>query len=48
MDVAPDTSAFIDVPRGDEAVVRQTDRVEKEGNLPVLSTVSVFEVLSGV
>jgi tRNA(fMet)-specific endonuclease VapC len=48
MGVALDTSALIDVLRGDEAVLRQTDRLEKEGNLPVLSTVCVFEVLSGV
>lgn len=46
--VALDTSALIDVLRGDEAVLRETDRLENEGNIPVLSTVAVFEVLSGV
>jgi tRNA(fMet)-specific endonuclease VapC len=46
--VALDTSALIDVLRGDEAVLRATDRLEQAGNLPVLSTVAMFEVLSGV
>jgi tRNA(fMet)-specific endonuclease VapC len=46
--VALDTSALIDVLRGSETVLRETDRLEHEGNLPVLSTVAVFEVLSGV
>ena len=46
--VALDTSALIDVLRGDETVLRETDRLEAAGNLPVLSTVAVFEVLSGV
>jgi tRNA(fMet)-specific endonuclease VapC len=46
--VALDTSALIDVLRGDESVLRETDRLEKAGQLPVLSTVALFEVLSGV
>jgi predicted nucleic acid-binding protein len=46
--VALDTRAFIDVPRGNEAALRETDRLERAGNLPVLSTVAVFEVVSGV
>lgn len=48
MGVALDTSALIDVLRGDERVLRETDRLEAGGNLPVLSTVAVMEVLSGV
>jgi tRNA(fMet)-specific endonuclease VapC len=48
MGVALDTSALIDVLRNDERVLRVTDRLEHEGELPVLSTVAVFEVLSGV
>jgi predicted nucleic acid-binding protein len=46
--VALDSSALIDVLRGNETVLRETDQLEREGNLPVLSTVAVFEVLSGV
>ncbi len=34
--------------RGDETILREIDQLEREGNLPVLSTVAVFEVLSGV
>lgn len=48
MGVALDTSALIDVLRGNETVLRETDRLEAAGNLPVLSTVAVFELLSGV
>lgn len=48
MGVTLDTSALIDVLRGDERVLRETDRLEAAGSLPVLSTVAVFEVLSGV
>jgi len=43
-----DSSALIDVLRGDEKALRATDLLEGEGNLLVLSTVAVFEVLSGV
>lgn len=48
MGVALDTSALIDVLRGNETVLRETDRLEQEGGQPVLSTVAMFEVLSGV
>lgn len=48
MGVALDTSALIDVLGGNERVLRETDRLEEAGSLPVLSTVAVFEVLSGV
>jgi predicted nucleic acid-binding protein len=34
--------------RGNETALCETDRLEQIGNLPVLSTVAVFEVLSGV
>jgi tRNA(fMet)-specific endonuclease VapC len=48
MTVTYDSGALIDVLRGDAQVLREVDRLEKEGELPVLSTVAVFEVLSGV
>jgi tRNA(fMet)-specific endonuclease VapC len=48
MTVTYDSSALIDVLRGHERALRAADRLEKEGGLPVLSTVAVFEVLSGV
>jgi len=46
--LALDTSALIDVLRGDEKALRATDQLEGEGSLLVLSTVAVFEILSGV
>ncbi len=48
MGVTYDTSALIDVLRGNEGVLREADRLEQKGLLPILSTVAVFEVLSGV
>ena len=48
MTVTYDSSALIDILRGDERALEEADRLEKEGGLPVLSTVAVFEVLSGV
>lgn len=48
MGIALDTSALIDLLQGSEEVLRTTDRLEQEGGIPVLSTVAVFEVLSGV
>ncbi|MCI4352602.1 MAG: type II toxin-antitoxin system VapC family toxin [Thermoplasmata archaeon] len=48
MGVTLDTSALIDVLRGNEALLRETDLQERTKGLPVLSTVAVFEVLSGV
>lgn len=48
MGLALDTSALIDVLRGDEKALRATDQLEGEGSLLVLSTVAVFEILSGV
>jgi tRNA(fMet)-specific endonuclease VapC len=46
--VVLDSSALIDALRGNEDLLRETDRIEQSGGLPVLSTVAVFEVLSGV
>jgi tRNA(fMet)-specific endonuclease VapC len=48
MGVTYDTSALIDVLRADKGVLREADRLEEKGLLPILSTVAVFEVLSGV
>jgi tRNA(fMet)-specific endonuclease VapC len=46
--VTLDTSVLIDLLRGDRATLTLLDRLEKEGLLPTLSTVAVFEALSGV
>lgn len=48
MGVTLDTSVLIDLLRGDEKTLEQLDRLEREGLLPTLSTVAVFEALSGV
>jgi len=48
MGVTYDTRALIDVLRANERVLREVDRLEGAGLVPVLSTVAVFEVLSGV
>jgi len=48
MGVTYDTSALIDVLRANEDVLREVDRLERAGLVPILSTVAVFEVLSGV
>jgi tRNA(fMet)-specific endonuclease VapC len=46
--VTLDTSVLIDLLRGDARTLAQLDRLEGEGLLPTLSTVAVFEALSGV
>jgi tRNA(fMet)-specific endonuclease VapC len=46
--VTVDTSVLIDLLRDDPRVFSEIDRLESEGLVPVLSTVAVFEVLSGV
>lgn len=43
-----DSSALIDVLRGDAKALRATDELERGGQILVLSTVAAFEVLSGV
>jgi tRNA(fMet)-specific endonuclease VapC len=43
-----DTSVLIELLRGDRRTQALLDRLEGEGLLPTLSTVAVFEVLSGV
>ncbi len=48
MGVSLDTSVLIDVLRGDRTVLSEIDRLESAGLVPVLSTVAVFEVLSGI
>jgi len=48
MGVTYDTSALIDVLRANKSVLREADRLERDGLLPILSAVAVFEVLSGV
>lgn len=48
MGVSLDTSVLIDVLRGDRRTLSELDRLEAEGLVPILSTVAVFEVLSGV
>jgi tRNA(fMet)-specific endonuclease VapC len=46
--VSLDTNILIDVLRGDRKTLSAIDRLEGGGLVPVLSTVAVFEVLSGV
>ncbi len=46
--VSLDTSVLIDLLRGDQEVLSELNRLEGSGKTPVLSTVAVFEVLSGV
>jgi tRNA(fMet)-specific endonuclease VapC len=46
--VTLDTSVLIDLLRSDRRVLSQLDRLEGSGLVPVLSTIAVFEVLSGV
>jgi tRNA(fMet)-specific endonuclease VapC len=46
--VSLDTNVLIDVLRGDRKTLSAIDRLEGMGLVPVLSTVAVFEVLSGV
>lgn len=48
MGVTLDTSALIDLLRGDPKVLSRLDGLERAGLNPVLSAVSVFEVLSVV
>lgn len=48
MGVTVDTSVLIDLLRGNPKTLSQLDRLEEEGQSPVLSSVAVFEVLSGV
>lgn len=48
MGVSLDTSVLIDVLHGDSRTLTEVDRLESRGLVPVLSTVAVFEVLSGV
>jgi tRNA(fMet)-specific endonuclease VapC len=43
-----DTSVLIDLLRGDRRTLRELDRLESPGQVPILSTIAVFEVLSGV
>jgi tRNA(fMet)-specific endonuclease VapC len=46
--VTLDTSVLIDLLRGDARTLARLDDLEGEGLMPVLSTVAVFEALSGV
>lgn len=48
MGVTVDTSVLIDLLRGDPGTLTQLDRLEGQGLSPTLSSVAVFEVLSGV
>ncbi len=48
MGLTLDTNVLIDLLRGDERTQAGLDQLEREGLLPTLSTVAVFEVLSGV
>ncbi len=48
MGVTLDSSVLVDVLRGDERALAVLDGVESRGLAPVLSSVAVFEVLSGV
>ncbi len=48
MGVALDTTVLIEVLRGDRRTLSEIDRLEGGRLVPVLSTVAVFEVLSGV
>jgi len=46
--ISLDTSVLIDVLRGDKPTLAAIDRLEGRGMVPILSTVAVFEVLSGI
>lgn len=48
MGLTLDTSALIDLLRGDRKVLAQIDRLEAEGLSPALSAIAVFEALAGV
>ena len=48
MGVTLDTSVLIDLLRGDRGTLTQLDRLEGQSLSPALSSVAVFEVLSGV
>ena len=48
MGVTLDTSALVDVLRGNEQVLLRLDELEHTGLIPALSAVAAFEVLSGV
>lgn len=48
MGVTLDTNVLIDLLRGSSNTLTQLERLEQEGLSPVLSSVAVFEVLSGV
>jgi len=48
MGVTLDTSVLVDLLRSDRRTLSEIDRLESKGLVPVLSTVAVFEVLSGV
>lgn len=48
MGVTLDSSVLIDVLRGDRRALEELDRLERQGLVPVLSAIAVFEVLSGV
>ncbi len=48
MGITLDTSVLIELLRGDRRTQDLLDGLEREGLLPTLSTVAVFEALSGV
>ena len=48
MGLTVDTSVLIDLLAGDRKAASAIETLERKGLTPVLSTVSVFEVLSGV
>lgn len=48
MGVTLDTSVLIDLLAGERRAVAEVDRLEAKDLVPVLSTVAVFEVLSGI
>jgi len=48
MGVSLDTSVLMDVLGGNPRTLAEIDKLEGRGLVPVLSTVAVFEVLSGV
>ena len=48
MGVTLDTSVLIDLLQGDSETLARLDLLEQEGLVPTLSTVAVFEALSGV
>lgn len=48
MGVTLDSSVLVDILAGDRHALDEVERLETGGLVPVLSTVAVFEVLSGV